>query len=82
MYNCPRAATIRADGDALLWSLDRNTFNHIVKGAASKKREKYENFLQEVKVLQTMDGYERQKLADAFREESYKAGEFIIREGE
>lgn len=68
LYNCPRAATIRADAEALLWSLDRNTFNHIVKGAASKKREKYEHFLQEVKVLQTMDSYERSKLADAFRE--------------
>ena len=51
LYNCPRAATIRSDGDSLLWSLDRNTFNHIVKGAASKKREKYEKFLSEVKVL-------------------------------
>jgi cAMP-dependent protein kinase regulator len=45
LYNCPRAATIRADGDAVLWGLDRNTFNHIVKGAATKKREKYEKFL-------------------------------------
>jgi cAMP-dependent protein kinase regulator len=45
LYNAPRAATIIADSDSLLWSLDRQTFNHIVKGAASKKREKYENFL-------------------------------------
>jgi cAMP-dependent protein kinase regulator len=82
LYNCPRAATIKADGDAVLWGLDRNTFNHIVKGAASKKREKYENFLQSVKVLQGMDAYERSKLADAFIEESFKPGEFIIREGE
>jgi len=29
-----------------------------------------------------MDAYERGKLADAFKEESYKAGEFIIKEGE
>ncbi len=45
MYNAPRAATIIADDDAILWSLDRSTFNHIVKDAASKKREKYETFL-------------------------------------
>ena len=42
LYNAPRAATIVADTDSILWSLDRNTFNHIVKDAASKKREKYE----------------------------------------
>lgn len=46
LYNAPRAATIIADTDAVLWSLDRNTFNHIVKEAASKKREKYEKFLE------------------------------------
>jgi cAMP-dependent protein kinase regulator len=71
LYNAPRAATIIADSDSLLWSLDRQTFNHIVKGAASKKREKYENFLQEVKLLQSMDSYERSKLADAFKEEHF-----------
>lgn len=29
-----------------------------------------------------MEPYERTKLADAFKEENYKAGDFIIREGE
>jgi cAMP-dependent protein kinase regulator len=33
LYNAPRAATIVSDGDAHLWSLDRATFNAIVKGA-------------------------------------------------
>ena len=82
LYNAPRAATIISDGEALIWSLDRQTFNHIVKGAASKKREKYETFLGKVKLLQTMDSYERSKLSDAFKEESYQPGEFIIKEGE
>jgi cAMP-dependent protein kinase regulator len=34
LYNAPRAATITAKSDALLWELDRQTFNHIVKDAA------------------------------------------------
>lgn len=55
LYNAPRAATIVADTDAVLWSLDRNTFTHIVKDAASRKREKYEVFLSQVPVLQNMD---------------------------
>ena len=82
LYNAPRAAAIYSDDESVLWSLDRNTFNHIVKDAACKKRERYENFLTQVKLLQTMDAYERSKLADAFKEESYKAGEIIIQEGE
>jgi cAMP-dependent protein kinase regulator len=42
-----------------MWALDRNTFNHIVKDAASKKREKYEAFLSKIELLKGMDPYER-----------------------
>ncbi len=69
LYNCPRAATIAAKTDSDLWSLDRNTFNHIVKDAAAQKREKYEEFLKKVSILSNMDAYERSKLADALKEE-------------
>jgi cAMP-dependent protein kinase regulator len=51
LYNCPRAATITAKTDSELWSLDRKTFNHIVKDAAASKRDKYEEFLKNVKIL-------------------------------
>jgi len=34
-----------------LWSLYRLTFNQIVKEAAIKKREKYEEFLKRVAIL-------------------------------
>ena len=48
LYNAPRAATITADEECLLYALDRATFNHIVKDAARQKREKYEAFLKEI----------------------------------
>lgn len=82
LYNAPRAATITAKTECTLWSLDRATFNHIVKDAAAKKREKYEEFLKSVKILSSMDHYERSKLADAIKEEKFKAAEYIIKEGD
>ena len=82
LYNAPRAATIVAKVDSICWKLDRDTFNHIVKDAAARKREKYENFLASVKILTSMDPYERSKIADALREERYKKGETVIREGD
>jgi len=82
LYNAPRAATITAETECVCWSLDRNTFNHIVKDAASKKREKYEAFLNSVKILSSMDPYERSKLGDALKEEKFKKDDFVIKEGE
>jgi cAMP-dependent protein kinase regulator len=51
LYNAPRAASIQAETDAVLFALDRESFNHIVKDAAVKKRERYEEFLLKVKKI-------------------------------
>ena len=47
-----------------------------------KKRERYEEFLKNVKILSGMDSYERSKLADAVKAEQYKNGDYIIKEGD
>lgn len=59
LYNAPRAASITANESCVLYALDRGTFNHIVKDAAIRKREKYENFLTKIPLLETVDPYER-----------------------
>nr|AET50839.1 hypothetical protein [Eimeria tenella] len=82
MYNAPRAATVVAATDLKLWSLDRQTFTHIVRDAAAKKREMYEESLKEVELLKDVDAYERSKVADALKSQLYHAGDTIIREGE
>jgi len=45
LYNAPRAASIIAHMESVLWVLDRDCFNNIVKDAAMRKREKWEEFL-------------------------------------
>ena len=82
LYNVPRAATIKAKTSAVTWKLDRDTFNNSVKDAASKKREKYDNFLQSVNILKEMDPYERSKLGDALEECKFKKGDYVITEGD
>ncbi|EEQ97408.1 cAMP-dependent protein kinase regulatory subunit, putative [Perkinsus marinus ATCC 50983] len=82
LYNTPRAASVQARGRCVVWQLDRETFNHIVKEAAASKREKYETFLKSVPLLESMDSYERSKVADALRTECFKAGECIVRQGD
>lgn len=42
----------------------------------------YDEFLKSVKILETMDSYERQTVADAFIKHKFKKGENVITEGE
>jgi len=82
LYNCPRAASVEASEKCVLWQLDRDTFNHIVKDAAQKKRERYNTFLSKVPLLASMDNYEKSQLADALRCETFKGGDIIVSQGE
>jgi len=80
LYNTQRAASIIAKTDAVLFSLDRETFNAIVRNAASMKRQTYESFLSKVDILQDIDPYERMQIADALTKIQIKAGEYIVRQ--
>lgn len=82
LYNAPRAATITSKSDYVIWKLDRDTFNNIVKDAAAKKREKYDSFLAHVDILKSMDPYERSKLGDAVKEQRFKKDDKVITEGQ
>ena len=53
-----------------------------MKDASQRKRDKYDNFLLQVPIFETMEPYERSKLSDAFVEKKVSAGEKIITEGE
>merc|ERR1712232_424507 len=74
LYDCPRAASVKADGAVVLWRLDRDTFNHIVRDAAQRKRNKYDEFLSSVPLLVSMSPYERSQIADALRTETFDDG--------
>jgi cAMP-dependent protein kinase regulator len=66
LYNTPRAASITASSSSILWKLDRETFNHIVRDAAMAKRARFEQYLNNIKLIsEHMQPYERSKLADA-----------------
>ena len=82
LYNTPRAASIKANEASVLYSLDRECFNNIVKESAIRRREKYDSFLSEVELLQELEPYERSKLCDCLVSHTYAPGSYIIKEGE
>jgi len=82
LYNCPRAASVVAKGDCVCWKLDRESFNHIVKDAAAKRREKYDSFLKKVALIASLGAYERSQIADALVPETYQKGDTIVKQDE
>ncbi|CDO52699.1 hypothetical protein DV113_002780 [Geotrichum candidum] len=82
MYNSPRAATVTAKTESVLWALDRLTFRRILLDKTSAKRKLYGNFLKEVPILRGLDSYAISKLADALSTEVYEPNQVIIKEGD
>lgn len=82
MYNAPRAATVTATSDSIVWALDRIHFRSILMGAASQKRKMYEAFLEEVPVLSSAEPYERAKIADALESQTFEDGKAVVVQGD
>lgn len=82
MYNAPRAATIIATSDSIVWALDRVTFRTILMENTSRKRKMYEAFLEEVPLLKSLEPYERHKIADALESVYIQDGEHVVLQGD
>jgi len=82
LYSCPRAATVVSDSQSSLWSLDRSTFNHLVKTVAQGKRKQIEDFLGTVEILSTLSTSERGQLTDATQTRKFKKDDSIITQGQ
>lgn len=59
--------------------MDRCTFRRILLKTAFKKRKMYENLINSVPMLKSLQPYERMNLADALVSKEYKPEEQIIK---
>ncbi|XP_007422171.1 cAMP-dependent protein kinase type II-beta regulatory subunit [Python bivittatus] len=82
MYNTPRAATIIATSPGAIWGLDRVTFRRIIVKNNAKKRRMYENFIESLPFLKSLELSERLKVVDVIGTKIYKDGEQIIAQGD
>lgn len=55
LYNMPRAATIKAITEGTLWAMNRQTFRRILLKSAHKKRKMYENLINKVPMLKSLE---------------------------
>lgn len=82
LYNTPRAPSVIANEDSTLYALDRGCFNAIVKDASIKRRERFENFVAKVELLQDLDNYEKNNFCDVLESETFEDGQIVVKEGE
>jgi len=82
MYNTPRAATIVAASEGVIWALDRVTFRKIVLKAAYKRRQMHEQLLAKVPMLEHLNEFERMNVADALESCPFHDGDLIIKQGD
>jgi len=82
LYNAPRAATVKADEDCVLWSIDRNTFNYLVKDAARLAVDKRVAFLAEVEILKALGAEQRATLSDVMNVKFLMKDDLVIKQGD
>lgn len=82
LYNCPRAATIVARTDGVLWALDRLTFSRLIISDRQKRAAVSTAMLSKMPVLNYLDQHQIAKLADALRQEEFAAGDTVFQQGE
>jgi cAMP-dependent protein kinase regulator len=82
MYNAPRAATIVATEDAVLWAISREVFRGLVMGPIVARRNRSEALLGSMPLLASLDDATRANINDALEPLAFAAGATILRQGD
>ena len=75
-----RNSTVISRGEGELWTLDKESFDLILKQASIRKRNEYHKFLDNIPLFASLRVSERDKIADALKEKTYEEGEFIFKQ--
>ncbi|GMH57181.1 hypothetical protein TrST_g13324 [Triparma strigata] len=82
MYNAPRAATVRADEDSVVWSLNRQTFRTILANSSAQQSDRIIESLKKVEILKDVPYSQLASLAGAVQLITYAPGDKIVKKGE
>lgn len=82
MYNCPRAASIRAKSMCTVWTLGRLTFRRLLATTASSAIAERCTFLKKVPLLRGLTNVQVNSLAGAMETKVFRINDNIIEQGE
>jgi cAMP-dependent protein kinase regulator len=79
MYLSPCVASVVCQGPVSTFTIDRDTYRHIVMMVSIRKRKQHTSYLQQVPFLQHMTPHELTNLADALETRYFAPDEYLIR---
>ncbi|KAG5180035.1 putative cGMP-dependent protein kinase [Tribonema minus] len=82
MYNCERAATVKATSACTAWTMQLQAFRRLLATTASGQVMRRCDFLRRVELLAPLTNEQVTKLADALESVTFEEGQYIIRQGE
>mmetsp|Transcript_80653 Transcript_80653/g.233228 ORF Transcript_80653/g.233228 Transcript_80653/m.233228 type:complete len:855 (-) Transcript_80653:50-2614(-) len=82
LYSAPRAATVVATEDSVVWVIDRGNFKDILMKVSESKVQEHVKFLESVDILRSLTHAERVAVAGALVEMRFVEGESVVRQGE
>jgi CRP-like cAMP-binding protein len=82
MHDAPRAATVTAEAESLVWAIDRGTFRRVISSISAARFATLVDFVSRVPILQALSASEREKVAEALDEVPFPAGSGVCIQGE
>eukprot|EP00747_Dinoflagellata_sp_TGD_P166048 gnl/TRDRNA2_/TRDRNA2_188255_c0_seq1.p1 gnl/TRDRNA2_/TRDRNA2_188255_c0~~gnl/TRDRNA2_/TRDRNA2_188255_c0_seq1.p1 ORF type:complete len:798 (-),score=216.94 gnl/TRDRNA2_/TRDRNA2_188255_c0_seq1:223-2616(-) len=82
LYLVPRAATVIAKTDSVVWVIDRQNFKSTLMKVSDQKIDEYVTYLDRVDILAPLLGDEKKSVAQALIEMHFTKGEVILQQGE
>jgi len=82
LYLVPRAATVKAVADSVVWVIDRTNFKNILMKVSDDKIKEYIKYLDRVSILDPLLREEKRAVAQALIEMHFTKDEVILQQGE
>ncbi|CAE8692846.1 unnamed protein product, partial [Polarella glacialis] len=81
LYLVPRAATVTAKTDSIVWVIDRKNFKDILMKVSDEKINEYVKYLTRVEILSSLLAAEKTAVAAALMEVHFAKNQVIIQQG-
>lgn len=82
LYGAPRAATVRALTEGIIWKVDRATFRSTLAAASAKTKDVIRGSLQRVEILKGLTESQLELVVDAVHTVKFTKGTRIIRKND